>query len=153
MYDTKEDSESSLRQVTSGAKKFSDLYARSADRDKMELKNVTKQSVNPVVWGALKGTPAAACCKTAIEIETEDGNTRWAVLHIMNRKRIPLPSLKDPAVRRRCANAAQQQIAVTHVINLMLQHVETMSDQPAKVMLDMPTTKDILTYIISSPRL
>ncbi|MDR1609286.1 MAG: peptidyl-prolyl cis-trans isomerase [Holosporales bacterium] len=153
LYDTKEEAESALRSVLSGDKKFATLYESAVKENRMEFKNATKRSVSPAMWGAIKGTAAAACSRTVVEVETNDGDVRWAVLFVANRRVIPLPTLNDPGVKQKCTALAFQEKAVLKMKDMITERVETISGQPANVILDNPAASEILKHIISTPRM
>jgi hypothetical protein len=153
LCDTKEEAESMLRSVLSGDKKFATLYESATKENRMELKNATKRSVSPTLWGSLKGTAAAACSKTVIEIETNSGEMRWAVLFVANRRVIPLPTLSDPGVKQQCTTIAFQEKAVQEVKEMITKRVNTISGQSAEAMLGNPAVSEILKHILSTPRM
>ncbi|MDR2459127.1 MAG: peptidyl-prolyl cis-trans isomerase [Holosporales bacterium] len=153
LYGTKEEAESILRSVLSGDKKFATLYQSATKENRMELRNATKRSVSPTLWGALKGTAAAACHRTVVEIETNSGEIRWAVLFVANRRVIPLPTLNDPNVKQQCTKIAFENKVVLEVKGMTEEKVHTISGRPVREMLDNPAALEIIKYIISTPKL
>jgi hypothetical protein len=153
LYDTKEEAEAALRVVHSGDKKFATLYESAVKENRMELKNATKSSVGPVLWGALKGTAAAACCRTAVQIETSNGELRWAVVFVTNRRVIPIPTLSDPNVKQQCTAIAFQEKVVQRVKEMIIEMVATMLGQSVEEVLNNPAAMEIIKHIISTARM
>jgi hypothetical protein len=135
-FPKKEDAVKELSSIAIGEKKFTPLFDdKIKKKEAIDLGYVRKQGVVPELWDLLKRGAAGACCKEIVELESEQfgiSGMDYAVVYIMDKRKIPLPSLSGENEKKYFGNLAMREKAIELAKTLLAKEIKTIEGKSIK---------------------